>query len=34
VRVIVNRDLVLEPYSVGQIDMAKLKLGTIADDKR
>ena len=31
-RVIVNRDLVLEPYR-GWTEMAKLKLGAIADDK-
>ena len=32
-RVIVNRDLVLEPYKGEGGDMAKLKLGALADDK-
>ena len=33
VRVIVTRDLVLEPYGCRRSRMAKLKLGAIADDK-
>ena len=33
VRIIVNRDLVLEPYRAEEGGMAKLKLGPIQDDK-